>query len=373
MANKLHIDFDKPESQKSNFFSIFKSRITFAIAIVLLIFAWMLSDNFSAENQENVSTNDNKNTDKVFVVSAQKVQNQETYKVVRASGVLRPIFEIDIISKKAGEITKISKKRGSLVNENDLILTIDKGTLSEQLIAGESQLKLEKKSFDIAKNLSEKKLKSEMDRVRAEARFTSAKANLASVKESLRNSEVRSIRKGLIEELHVEEGQFVKKNQPIGRIINLEKMLIFAPVAQTDVLKISEEDNVIISVTGIGNKRGLVKRIASAASEATRTFTVEIEIDNFDNKLKAGMSAEVGILVEKVKAFSISPAHLAIGEDGSLKVKTVKENIVEENDVSLVRTSGDFALITGLADDEIVLTTGQAFVSPGDKIEYKLN
>ena len=373
MANKLHIDFDKPESPKTNLLSFFKSRIIFAIIIVFLIFVWMLSDNFSGENQENVATKEDKNTDKVFVVSAQKVQNQETYKVVRASGVLRPIFEIDIISKKAGEITKIYKKRGSLVKENDLILTIDKGTLSEQLVAGESQLKLEKKSFDNAKNLSEKKLKSEMDRVRAEARFTSAKANLASVKESLRNSEVRSIRKGLIEELHVEEGQFVKKNQPIGRIINLEQMLIFAPVAQTDVLKISEGDSVIISVTGIGNKRGLVKRIASAASEATRTFTVEIEIDNLDNKLKAGMSAEVGILVEKVKAFSISPAHLAIGEDGSLKVKTVKENIVEENDVSLVRTSGDFALIAGLEDDEIVLTTGQAFVSAGDKIEYKLN
>ena len=373
MANKLHIDFDKPESRKSNFLWILKSRITFAILIVLLIFVWMLSDNFSGENQEKVSAKEDKNTDKVFVVSAQKVQNQETYKVVRASGVLRPIFEIDIISKKAGEITKISKKRGSLVKENDLILSIDKGTLSEQLVAGEVQLKLEKKSFDIAKNLSEKKLKSEMDRVRAEARFTSAKANLASVKESLKNSEVRSIRKGLIEELHVEEGQFVKKNQPIGRIINLDQMLIFAPVAQTDVLKISEGDRVIISVTGIGNRRGLVKRIASAASEATRTFTVEIEIENLDNKLKAGMSAEVGILVEKVKAFSISPAHLVIGEDGSLKVKTVRENIVEENDVSLVRTSGDFALIAGLEDDEIVLTTGQAFVSPGDKIEYKLN
>ena len=50
------------------------------------------------------------------------------------------------------------------------------------------------------------------------------------------------------------------------------------------------------------------------------------------------MSAEVGILVEKVQAFSISPAHLSIGEDGSLKVKTVRNNIVFENDVVLVRT-----------------------------------
>jgi multidrug efflux system membrane fusion protein len=159
----------------------------------------------------------------------------------------------------------------------------------------------------------------------------------------------------------------------MGRIINLKEMLLFAPVAQTDISKISAGDNVIITVTGIGNRKGTVKRISSSASEATRTFSVEIEINNGDNSLKAGMSAEVGILVEKVKAFSISPAHLVIGEDGSLMVKTVKDNIVKEKVVSLVRTSGDFALISGLNDEELVLTTGQAFVNLGDKIEYKVD
>jgi hypothetical protein len=54
-------------------------------------------------------------------------------------------------------------------------------------------------------------------------------------------------------------------------------------------------------------------------------------------------------------------------------VKTVRNNIVIENDVSLVRTSGNFALVSGLQNDDIVLTNGQAFVSPGDEIEYKIN
>ena len=190
---------------------------------------------------------------------------------------------------------------------------------------------------------------------------------------NLQNSTVLAGIDGILESLNVEVGQFVKKNQNIGKIIDLSKMLLFAPVAQTDVAKISLSDEVVINVTGVGNKRGVVKRIASSASEATRTFVVEIEINNEDSSLKAGMSAEVGILVERVKAFSISPAHLVIGEDGSLKVKTVRNNKVYENDVFLVRTSGDFALVSGLENDEVVLTTGQAFVSPGDEIEYKIN
>ena len=59
--------------------------------------------------------------------------------------------------------------------------------------------------------------------------------------------------------------------------------------------------------------RGVVKRIASSASEATRTFVVEIEIDNKDKSLKAGMSAEIGILVEKVQAF-LFPLHISSSE-----------------------------------------------------------
>ena len=67
MANKLHIDFDKPESKNSNFLSILKSRITLAIIIIFLIFLWMLSDNFNGENEVKSTEKDTVNTNKVFM------------------------------------------------------------------------------------------------------------------------------------------------------------------------------------------------------------------------------------------------------------------------------------------------------------------
>lgn len=372
MVTKLHIDFNKPLKQKDRLFSFFRSKKTVAGLIVALIIVWM-APGFLGGNKEERVTNKKTDTQKVFVVSAQRVQNRDTYKVVRASGVLKPIYEIDVLSKKDGEVNFIARQRGQSLKKNDIILEIDKGTIIQQLEAGEAALRLEEKNFSIAESLSKKDMTSELNLVRAEAAFTKARADVATLQKNLDNSTVVAGIEGILESLSVEEGQFVKKNQKIGKIIDLSKMLLFAPVAQTDVAKISLNDEVVINVTGVGNKRGMVKRVASSASEATRTFIVEIEINNEDRSLKAGMSAEVGILVEKVQAFSISPAHLVIGEDGSLKVKTVREDKVYEKDVLLVRTSGDFALVSGLQNDEIVLTTGQAFVSPGEKIEYKIN
>ena len=372
MVTKLHIDFNKPLKQKDRLLSLLTSRKTLAGLILILIIIWM-APGFFGGNKKEEATNKRNDTQKVFVVSAQKVQNRDTYKVVRASGVLKPVYEVDILVKKDGEIKDIVKKRGQLIEKNDVILEIDKGTILEQIDAGEAALRLEEKNYSIAESLSKKNMTSELNLVKAEAALARAKADIAILRDNLQNSSVLAGIGGVVESLNVEVGQFVKKNQSIGKIIDLSKMLLFAPVAQTDVSKISLNDEVVINVTGVGNKRGIVRRIASSASEATRTFNVEIEINNEDGSLKSGMSAEVGILVEKVQAFSISPAHLVIGEDGSLKVKTVRNNIVYENDVFLVRTSGDFALVSGLQNDEIVLTTGQAFVSPGDKIEYKVN
>ena len=372
MVTKLHIDFNQPLKQKDRLISFFGSRKTVAGLIIILIIIWM-APGLLGKKKEEKETVKKDNTQKVFVVSAQKVQNRDTFKVVRASGVLKPVYEIDVLSKKDGEVKDIVKQRGQLIKKNNKILEIDKGTILQQLEAGEAALRLEEKNYSIAESLSKKNMTSDLNLVRAEAALTRAKADVAMLRNNLQNSTVLAGIDGILESLNVEVGQFVKKNQNIGKIIDLSKMLLFAPVAQTDVAKISLSDEVVINVTGVGNKRGVVKRIASSASEATRTFVVEIEINNNDMSLKAGMSAEVGILVERVKAFSISPAHLVIGEDGSLKVKTVRNSKVYENDVFLVRTSGDFALVSGLENDEIVLTTGQAFVSPGDEIEYKIN
>jgi len=372
MVTKLHIDFNKPLKKKDRLFSFLSSRKTIAGFMTALIIIWM-APGFLGNKEEEKATNIKDDTEKVFVVSAQKVQNRDTFKVVRASGVLKPVYEIDVLVKKDGEVKDIVRQRGQTLSKNDIILEIDKGTIPQQLEAGEASLRLEEKNYSIAESLSKKSMTSELNLVRAEAALARAKADVATLKNNLKNSTVLAGIEGTLEALNVEAGQFVKKNQNIGKIIDLSKMLLFAPVAQTDVAKISLSDEVVINVTGVGNKRGIVKRIASSASEATRTFVVEIEIDNDDRSLKAGMSAEVGILVEKVKAFSLSPAHLIIGEDGSLKVKTVREGIVYEKDVLLVRTSGDFAVVSGLENDQIVLTTGQAFVSPGDEIEYKVN
>ena len=136
---------------------------------------------------------------------------------MRASGVLKPVYEVDILVKNDGEIKDIVKKRGQLIEKNDVILEIDKGTILEQIDAGEAALRLEEKNYSIAESLSKKNMTSELNLVRAEAALARAKADIAILRDNLQNSSVLAGIGGVVESLNVEVGQFVKKIKALER------------------------------------------------------------------------------------------------------------------------------------------------------------
>ena len=90
-------------------------------------------------------------------------------------------------------------------------------------------------------------------------------------------------------------------------------------------------------------------------------------------KLIKSMTAEAEIVIGEVEAVKVSPAHLNVEDDGKLSVKVVdSQNRVQIVYVDLVRTSGNYAYISGLNDDDMLLTSGQAFLSSGELVKYSL-
>ena len=67
---------------------------------------------------------------------------------------------------------------------------------------------------------------SELNLVRAEAALARAKVDVAILRDNLQNSSVLAGIGGVVESLNVEVGQFVKKNQSIGKIIDLFQNVI---------------------------------------------------------------------------------------------------------------------------------------------------
>ena len=365
------------DSLFKRFFRAIPSSYWLAGAIAAAIILWMASDDIFPGPPKVVSTkvdsekisDDKKN----FIVSAVEVVNEETNIFVRASGATEPTFSIDVIARRNGLVMEILVSEGMDVLEGQILATLDKENLITDLEAAIAAEKSAKQSFDIAEKLGKQNFASNLDLIQSEASLKQAQAQVASIRRQLDFTELRAPKSGKLETLFLETGQFAQKDRTVATILGLTPMKLIAPVPQTEVGKISVGNKVIINIPGIQERKGFVKKIASAANKATRTFDVEIEIDNTDGSVRSGMSSEVSIIIDKADAFLVSPAHLAISEDGSLKVKLVDgNNVVKVVDVNLVRASGNMAFVSGLNNGDLMLTTGQAFVSEGEEVDVEL-
>ena len=115
---------------------------------------------------------------------------------------------------------------------------------------------------------------------------------------------------------------------------------------------------------------GSIRHISTVADEATRTFRVELQVPNPDGVISDGMTAEIALPLSLISAHLVSPAILTLSEKGLIGVKSVDENgLVLFHPVSIVDTDKDGVWIAGLPDEVELITVGQEYVTPGEKVE----
>ena len=365
-----------------------------------------------------------------FTVSAVSVQNETINRTIRANGVSEAAFDVTVSSKIDGNIIRIPATEGIEIKQGDVLVVLDKGTLPEQIAAAKAELNAAEKSYDAAQKQSKGTLKEELAAARANlvvtekrlsianelakenftapvelaqlkadyenarvqlakietaqnyrselevaqnmARVEAARASLAALETQLEDSTIRSPVSGLLETLHVEKGERMRRDAAAATILGMDTLSVIVAVPQNDIAQISVGDMVDVKIAGAGTNRGKVTKIASRSNQATRTFDVEVSVQNKDRKLRGGVTVEATIDVGTIAAFGLSPAHLSVSSDGSLFAKISVDGIVQKIDVNMVRSGGEKVFVSGLPDGAIVLTVGQAFVEAGDNVDVVL-
>ena len=410
-----------------------------ALIIAVLIIGWMYSDDVlgtssSGETDQEklaiLEVEENLTAAPELITQAFRVANELVPLQIRARGVTRTEFEIDVISRRQAFVLAQVALEGGWVESGATLIELDKGTLEAdvaaaraertsrlaayedvkkrfrsggaweaQIAAATADLEAVRSNYESTKKLVDRGVKKPLAKLQQIALLKAAEmrlielqnqseelalsasyaqikgvdARISQLLEQLKFTNVTASQSGWLEKYHVEVGQTIKENAPVARILGLKSLILDAPIPQTQISKIKIGDIVDLEIDGAGKRQGRVDKIATSANQATRTFNVEILLDNSDGNLRAGMSAGVRVIIDKVPAFKISPAHLNVDEEGSLSVKTVASNgIVKIMPVMIAQTVGNAAYVSGLPDGTLILGMGQAFVSEGSKITYKI-
>ncbi|HHF2957999.1 efflux RND transporter periplasmic adaptor subunit [Vibrio sp. RM-44-3] len=339
-----------------------------SLILILLLVAWLAIGQLKAQDDNLNSSSSSTNTTPLAKVMFDTFIAEPTSKTIELYGRTAPNRQARLGAEVAGKIVSLNIEKGQTVKLGQVIASIDKRDLGIQLKRAQAMLLVKEKEFNAAKSLKSRGLQGEVAFATAQAALVDARANLSNVQTALRNTEVKAPFDGIVDHHFVELGDFVGIGDPIATVIDLDTLVIEADVSERHIQYLKEGLQADVRTINQQHYQGRVRYIGRVSSASTNTFPIEIEIDNQDARIPAGMSAEVQLPLSEVLAVKITAAMLALDEEGNLGVKTLRNEHVEFVPIQLVKAEDDGVWLSGLGERADIIVLGQGFVRDGDQV-----
>lgn len=161
--------------------------------------------------------------------------------------------------------------------------------------------------------------------------------------------------------------------QPILTIEQVQPVKVMVNISETDFTKVRVGMNAAIKLDVYPDEEftGTIHLIHPSIDPATRTFTVEITINNSDNKVHPGMFARVTLNFGSAENVVV-PDRAVVKQSGSGNkyVYVLRpDSTVSYNRVELGRRIGNtYELISGVEDGNNVVVAGQTRLADGAKV-----
>jgi HlyD family secretion protein len=318
-----------------------------------------------------------KNKPQAPVYTATAVTRADVTQAVTATGALQPVVTVDVGSQISGIIDKVLVDYNSDVKMGDVVAHIDSATYESRLRSAEAELsnakasqKLAQLNADRAATLQKNGLIPQADLDQALAQLSQADAQVQIRSASVENAKIDLSRctiyspvDGIVLSRQVDVGKTVAAsfNTPVLFTIanDLTKMRIVGAIAEADIGNVNVGQAVNFTVDAFPNRqfRGRVSLIRNSPITVQNVVTYEtiIDVNNDDQKLRPGMTANVSVIVAqrlntlripnnalRVRLPDVPPpaASPASGKDSPVAAKPALRPATEEERRALMRDAG---------------------------------
>lgn len=301
-----------------------------------------------------------------------RVQQSTALPVAREvviNGRTRAVRSVHLRAEVAGRVIELGPEKGSRVEEGELLVRLDPREREAELREAEAALAQREIEYDAAERLGQRGFEAETRIAARRAELARARADLSRIQVALEQTLIRAPFAGVLENRPVEIGDFADVGQEVATVIAQDPFLVVADVTELQVGGLAPGmRGVALLATGEAVE-GRIRYVASESHETTRTFRVELEVPNPTGRLTAGVSAQLRLQQEPVPGHRVSSALLALDDSGRLGIKTVDEDdIVRFHPAEIARADAEAVWLTGLPEELRLITVGQGFVRPGERV-----
>lgn len=360
------------ETVMPGFWLNLKARYQWAGGILLVVMLWVGSSLIVHPTQTIAEKGDAKTGSAVPLVRVAELRASDRSATITVRGHTQALHEVDVRAQVEGVVKAIHFDKGQKVRTGDVLCEIDVNDRSAKVAQMQAMVAQTGKELEIARELYKEGFRSKTQLAQAEAAYEGAKAGASTMGVQLANTKIRAPFAGYVDDRYVDVGDYMRVGDKCEMVIAPEPFLAMGAVSEHEVGQISIGDPATaVLVTG-ETVQGRVRFVADRADQTTRTFRVEIELPNADNRLRDGVSADIHIPVKRVKAMHISPGILVLDDTGVVGVRTVQNGVVRFLQIQVISDAPDGMWITGIPDRTQVITVGQEYVTNGERVKAVL-
>ncbi|PTX55626.1 multidrug efflux system membrane fusion protein [Litoreibacter ponti] len=320
--------------------------------------------------------------------------------------------QVDVRAETSGLVASDPLRKGASVEKGQLLCKIDPGTREAALeeararlpeararlpeargrvLEAEARLREAEINDNAAKQLSADGFASEVRVAGTQAAVESARAGLetaragvesaragilgaeaaiAAAEKEIERLEIRAPFSGLLETDTAELGSLMQPGGLCATVIQLNPIKLVAFLPETEVAKVEVGARAGGRTNAGQTVEGQVSFISRSSDMETRTFRVEVSVDNNDFSLRDGQTAEILIGAEGQRAHLLPASALTLNDEGTLGVQTATaENTAQFAPVKILRDTAQGVWLSGLPEEVAVITVGQEYVTSGVAIK----
>lgn len=288
---------------------------------------------------------------------------------ISAKGRTAPDKSVTLKSGTSGTVVSTPVREGSFVKAGTLLCGLDVEARSARLREAEAARDAARIEYDAAVRLAAKGLTPANREAATQANLDAAEAGVNAARVELGRTQIRAPFDGVFERRMAEAGDYLTPGGACGLLVDLDPVIIAAEVteAQAGYLQPGMAAEVVLAD---GRQfPAKLRFVARSASEQTRTFPIEAELDTGDALVAAGVTASISIPAAEVPATRVPRSLLTLSDRGELGVRMVgDDNRVAFAPIRVIDETPDGAWVTGLPERVTLVAMGQDYLNDGVEV-----
>ena len=274
-----------------------------------------------------------------------------------------------------GVVTAVLVNVGDHVRKGQVLFTTDASATETQIATLKTQLNLATTVFEKQDRLWKENIGSEVQYLQAKTNKEAAESQLQQLQNGIELTKCKSPIDGVVDEIRVKIGDMAAPSQamPGVRVVNNSNLVIKAKLSDAQIGLLEVGNLVQVNFPDINKTiESRVSFVGQVVDKQSRTFNVEVKLDNSNSIYKSNMIAKLQINDDIQKDVITVPTNtIQQNEKGESYVLVAENNIAVKK---VIQTGSEYngttVVKSGLSKGDKIISFGYSEVVDGQTISY---